>query len=341
MKHRSASYAAALFAALTPVLFGQTPAPATNTEIDRVLRYAHTEVPQSLHEIATAIRAVTEIRQVSVAADQRVLALLGSKSQMEMAEWLFARLDQAPTLRSAEEVAEYAVSGGADDVVRVFYLNYPESIQAFQEVATAVRSVIEIRRTFTYNALKAIVVRGTADQIAMAEWLVRQLDRPPSRVAIGPFEYTLPKHTEDVIKVYFLSNTAEVRDFQEISTMVRSISELGRVFTYNALKAFIARGNPDQLGLATWLIREMDQPPSRAVLTPREYRMPTADDLVRVVFFPHIATVQGFQEVAASIRQQVGIRRLFTYNAPRALVLRGTAAQLAHAESLSKEFERR
>ena len=34
------------------------------------------------------------------------------------------------------------------------------------------RSITEIRRAFTYNAQNAIIVRGTADQVALAEKLI-------------------------------------------------------------------------------------------------------------------------------------------------------------------------
>lgn len=71
-----------------------------------------------------------------------------------------------------------------DNVVRVFYLTNATSVQEFQEIATAIRTVAEIRRVFTYNAQKAMVVRGTLDQVALAEKLVRDLDRPKSEVVV-------------------------------------------------------------------------------------------------------------------------------------------------------------
>ena len=48
-----------------------------------------------------------------------------------------------------------------DDVVRVFYLANTGTVQEFQEVATLVRSIGDIRYTFTYNAPKAAALRGT------------------------------------------------------------------------------------------------------------------------------------------------------------------------------------
>ena len=71
-----------------------------------------------------------------------------------------------------------------DDVVKVFYVTNATSVQEFQEIANAVRTVAEIRRAFTYNAQKAMVVRGTVDQVALAEKLIHDLDKPKSEVVI-------------------------------------------------------------------------------------------------------------------------------------------------------------
>jgi general secretion pathway protein D len=71
-----------------------------------------------------------------------------------------------------------------DNVVKVFYLQNITSVQELQEIATAVRSVTEIRRLFTYNAQNAILVRGTVDQVTLAEKLLQDLDKPKSEVVV-------------------------------------------------------------------------------------------------------------------------------------------------------------
>ena len=71
-----------------------------------------------------------------------------------------------------------------DQVVKVFYLKNITSVQEFQEIVTAVRSVTDIRRMFTYNAQNAVMCRGTVDQIALAEKLFHDLDKPKSEVVV-------------------------------------------------------------------------------------------------------------------------------------------------------------
>ena len=71
-----------------------------------------------------------------------------------------------------------------DEVVKIFYLRNITSVQEFQEIVTAVRSVTDIRRCFTYGAQSAVMCRGTVDQVALAEKLFHDLDKPKSEVLV-------------------------------------------------------------------------------------------------------------------------------------------------------------
>jgi len=71
-----------------------------------------------------------------------------------------------------------------DQVVKVFYLKNITSVQEFQEIVTAVRSITDIRRMFTSNAQNAVMCRGSVDQIALAEKLFSDLDKPKSEVVL-------------------------------------------------------------------------------------------------------------------------------------------------------------
>jgi general secretion pathway protein D len=71
-----------------------------------------------------------------------------------------------------------------DEVMKVFYLTNATSMQELQEIATAVRTLTDIRRVFPYTAQKALLVRGTTDQMALAVKLLHDLDRPKSEVVI-------------------------------------------------------------------------------------------------------------------------------------------------------------
>ena len=71
-----------------------------------------------------------------------------------------------------------------DEVAKVFYIKNATSVQEFQEIATAIRSVTDLRRVYTYNAQKVILIRGESDSVALAEKLIRDMDKPKSEVVI-------------------------------------------------------------------------------------------------------------------------------------------------------------
>ncbi|HEY1756921.1 MAG TPA: cohesin domain-containing protein [Bryobacteraceae bacterium] len=71
-----------------------------------------------------------------------------------------------------------------DEVARVFYIPNVSSVQEFQEIANVIRSVVEVRRVATINAGRAMLVRGTADQVALVEKLLHDLDKPKAEVVV-------------------------------------------------------------------------------------------------------------------------------------------------------------
>jgi len=62
--------------------------------------------------------------------------------------------------------------------VRVLRLTHAGNVQDFQKVATQIRSAANLTYIFTYNPLRAMAVRGTADQMAIVERVTQQLDKP-------------------------------------------------------------------------------------------------------------------------------------------------------------------
>jgi general secretion pathway protein D len=71
-----------------------------------------------------------------------------------------------------------------EQVMRVFYLTNVTTPQELQEIVTAVRSVADIQRLFVYNAQNAIIARGEADRIELADKIIHDLDKPKSEVVV-------------------------------------------------------------------------------------------------------------------------------------------------------------
>jgi hypothetical protein len=313
-----------------------------------VLRYAHTEGTQNMQEIATMIRTIADIREVSVDADQKTLTLNSGPDQIKLAEWIFGQVD-APNTASPAKHDEFRMPGDAENVVSLMYLHTPASVQEFQEVVTAVRTVADIRRVFTYNAPMAVVMRGSEDQIALGEWLVNEIDQPLSAHTASVHAYRMAAgftRDESAIRVFYLAHTPTVQEFQEVATAVRTIADIRRVFTYNAPRAMIVRGTPDQITLSAWLVDQLDtmntgQPRQASPIYTYQTQSPLKDDgsAIRVFFLNHAGSTADFQKAAVQVRTTAQIRRVFTYNGPRALVLRGSTDQLSVAEQLVKDIQ--
>lgn len=74
-----------------------------------------------------------------------------------------------------------------EHVTRVFYLQNVTSAQELQEAMTAMRAITDVRKVFPFNSQSAIVVRGTVDQVALAEKILIDLDKPKPEVVVDVY----------------------------------------------------------------------------------------------------------------------------------------------------------
>jgi hypothetical protein len=274
----------------------------------------------------------------------------GTTDQLALAEWLFTGLDAVDPTPASPAIHEYRTPSSADNVARLFYLNRAQTVQEFQEFATLLRTIGDIRRVFTNNRGRILALRGTADQAAMADWLTNEVEKS----AAAPHQHSVsvqylfpsdpaPRPNENVMQVFYVSNAADIQSFQESATLIRTITDIRRVYTYNTPRAIALRGTADQLALAGWLFDRVDKPANSASSAPSgiyNYQAVDArENSVQVFYLTHTATPLDFQKVATQVRTDASIRRVYSYNAPRVLALRGTADQLAQAERLLKQID--
>jgi len=231
----------------TNLIFGQ--------DRDRTFYLTHTSTVQQFQEVATVIRTIANIPIISADNDRRSVTVHAADAQIAMAEWLFNELDNPAIQPSVQH--EYRAPGGADDVVRVFYISAAPTVQDFQEIATLVRTIANITRVFTYNAPKALVVRNTAAQIQLAEWLVKELEQP---AASSAHEFRVQGSNADLVSVMFLPHTPSVEAFQKSAIQIRTATQITRLFTCNGPRALAARGTPDQIAMAQRMAQQLDKP---------------------------------------------------------------------------------
>jgi hypothetical protein len=308
-----------------------------DNSVERVLRFQHTETVEDVQEISTVIRSVAEIRNISADTERRAAVLRGTSTQIALAEWLASHLDRSSGQAQTPTAQEYRLPGGGDDVVRVFYVPKAETVQDLQEITVTVRSVAEVRRAFTYNRPRAVVLRGTASQMAMCAWLMGEFDDLAARSA-SP-EYRVADGADDIIRVFYARNAASPQALQELAVAIRSTTEIRRAFTMLKPGALLLRSKAADIALAEWLLAALDRPSSTIALNPgtQEYRM-SGDDIVAVYYVPRAGTNEKLQQLATTVRSTTQIRRMFACPAPRAIAARGTAAQIAAADKLFKEI---
>jgi hypothetical protein len=316
---------------------------AFGQDTSRVFQLHHIDGEKDQYEFATLVRTIAEIPNVYADAPQKTLSVRGTASQIAIAEFLFTELDRQTVPDSVTQ--EYKVANNADDVVHLFFLPNTATVQDLQEVATTVRTIAEIRRVYAYSTLKALALRGTADQIAAAAFIVQELNQPATAKKADSRIYQMTdtgNHGETALRVFYLPYTSTVQQFQEVATLVRTIAEIRRVFTYNATKALVVRGTADQLAAAAWMVQELGKPVDPATLASQPYTMddPHGEGIIRVFYVKDVPSVAAFQQVATQIRTATQIRRVFTYNATMAMAVRGTAAQLAMVDQMLQDRAR-
>ena len=235
----------------------QGPAPLTyNVSVDDVVELLYlpsTLSVQEFQEVANCIRTVLEIPLAYGYNPPHVLALRAPAAQVVLAAKLASDLTQAPPTAS---IRVYPSSAGADDVTQVYFLAHTASVQDFQETANAVRTITEIRRIVADNAPRAIVARGTAAQLAMATWLLHDLDQP--QTAAAPHSYYGPT-AEENIRVFYLPAVANVQEFQAAALKIRTASQIRRAIALNTQRAFVVRGTIPEVSRVDQLVQDLKQ----------------------------------------------------------------------------------
>ena len=69
-------------------------------------------------------------------------------------------------------------------MLRTFYLNNFSTVSELQDVANLIRTILRVERVQQFPAQNVIVMRGTPDQVALAELLINNLDKAKPEVVV-------------------------------------------------------------------------------------------------------------------------------------------------------------
>ena len=312
------------------MLIGLAAVTLATAQNSRSFHLTQNETADQMNQIATLIRSTGGIQQIWADDLQRTVSVTGTSAQLDMAAWYVEQLDQATPPPSPQDY-----QAGSDDTVRMFFLSHVSTSQQLQEVVTNLRAIIDIKRLFIYDTLHAVAVRGTGSEIAMATWLVNQLDQAVGVPSPAPNDYALSG--DDVTHVFNLSNPRVPMETQEMVTLIRSVADVQRIFTYNARKTIVVRTSPDHMALTAWLVKQLDRPASTPSVTV-QYTLPRGPDNIVGVFYLPNPSRERLNKAATQVRTTARVQHLFTYGTLGAVAVRGTLEQLATAEKVIEEI---
>jgi hypothetical protein len=217
----------------------------------------HVDTPQDLQEVVNAIRAMVDIQRFFPMNQQKAIVMRGLPEQVKAADWLIGVLDRPAGAQPAgDAVRDYRLPeqdwnarGGL--VVRVAALTHLDTPQALQEVTNGIRSIVDIQRCFPIYSRRVLVMRGNEDQMALAEWLLKQIDGPAGQ---GTKEYKMGGAGGQIVQLAFV-NAGTPQSLQEAVNAIRTETKMQRVYPIQTQKAVAMRGTADQLAQAQQVIR--------------------------------------------------------------------------------------
>jgi hypothetical protein len=302
---------------------------------DRALYFAHLDTAQAIQEFDSMMRSISDVREVSVDVAKRSLTVNGTADQIAAAAWLTAELDKPG---GATGTRDFPFNEPKAPLAQVVYLSRVHDARDLQEIVNAVRAVVDLQRLFPMNQQKAIVMRGTAEQVKAADWLLGVLDQPAGALPAdaAPPDYRLPQTAWDprgglIMRVAFLTHIDTPDALQEMTNATRYITDMTRCFPLYSSRLLAMRGNDDQIALADWLVKQLDGPAGQGT---KEFKVGGAGNQIAQVAYVNAGTPESLKETVSQIRTQANIANVFPIQARQAVAMRGTADQLARAQQV-------
>ncbi len=172
----------------------------------------------------------------------------GTAERLSLAAWLIGRFNQPPHV-PARGTQELKLSGG--HASRVFEPTWPRNAFYLQEIMTAIRAVADLQRINMNFERPAIAVKDTAEPVALAAWIVSELDRSPEIQDAGRHEYQYPSGPDNLVRIFYLSRAQSSDDRLKLAAQIRSNADLQRMFVYSAPARWSCGARPRKLRRST------------------------------------------------------------------------------------------
>lgn len=200
------------------------------------------------------MRIVTELQRVILYFQGQMIVFRGTLDQANLAESLIGALDQpaAPGTKKAAVKLQYADARWPE--IRVYYMQHATSPQAVQEILVTIRSIADVQRLAACRFPGAMVLRGSNEDIALAEWLVTNLDTAAAAQGPSPIDFRIAA-TGEIARLYYVPRVSSPQKLQDLVNQVRTVSELQRVVPILETRSITVRGTPAQLVAADMVLQ--------------------------------------------------------------------------------------
>src|SRR5579863_7578823 len=114
--------------------------------------------------------------------------------------------------------------------------------------------------------LNNVTLQEALDYIAL---LTKTYWKPVSTNAIFVTEDNVTKrrdYEDEVVKVFYLKNPTSTQEFSEMVTAVRSVTDVRRMFQFNAENAIVVRDTVDKVALVEKLLHDLDKPKAEVMV---------------------------------------------------------------------------
>ena len=222
------------------------------------------QTPPALQEVLNSVRAIADIQRAYPYFSLRAIAARGTPDQVALTDWIVGELD-GPAKPGTPVSRPYTDPGShRNDIAQVFFLANTQTPQAIQEIINSTRSISDLQRVFPYNQERALAMRGSADQIALANWLLQALDRSATQTSAdsSPHEYQVPAtiyRGTNVARVFYLGGDLQPQALQELVNAVRTATSIQRAYPVHQVHAMTIVGTGDQIARAEQIVKEHGQ----------------------------------------------------------------------------------
>jgi len=244
-------------------LFHQLDLPAATAESklagehDEVLslfRISPSASSADLTQLITAIRLTADLQPVTSMERLNLIVARGPAADLAAAGWIVRQLspfDGAPPTGDSPACPMEPIRAFSRGAIRIFRMKSDTTSESRLALMTAIRTITAMQMIFPFDSGKAVILRGPSDQMAMAEWLIQELDRPSEAQTA---QATTMAVADGVVRIFYLAPHSPQSDLSALATQLRTGADIQRIFPYAPRSALVVRGRPDQVRTAEGLV---------------------------------------------------------------------------------------